>query len=187
MNFRQRFAWILVMLYISATMATVYYLFEINEKYNQFAVQHLNTHHTDNGQQDHLVKPIFVVNNIHPAKHKHVTEVEIRNRIKGDASDSNAHPKSMKEIHVDVETDSKPLWHHVIDVPFMLWGCVLMLPYLQTFFMLLACTRTNPTLSVAYRWPCVVYFKLQNLTRGSHQKHFNSSIALHRGSIIIDT
>ncbi|KAI1895411.1 hypothetical protein AGOR_G00106010 [Albula goreensis] len=41
MNFRQRMGWIGVCLYLLASVATFYYVFEINQKYNRLTLEHV--------------------------------------------------------------------------------------------------------------------------------------------------
>lgn len=41
MNFRQRMGWIGVGLYLLASVAAVYYVFEINQTYNRFTLEHV--------------------------------------------------------------------------------------------------------------------------------------------------
>ena len=44
MNFRQRMGWIGVGLYLLASAAAFYYVFEINESYNRLALEHIQQH-----------------------------------------------------------------------------------------------------------------------------------------------
>ncbi|KAM9069819.1 transmembrane protein 251 isoform X1 [Sarcophilus harrisii] len=44
MNFRQRMGWIGVGLYLLASAAAIYYVFEINETYNRLALEHIQQH-----------------------------------------------------------------------------------------------------------------------------------------------
>lgn len=44
MNFRQRMGWIGVGLYLLASAAAFYYVFEINETYNRLALEHIQQH-----------------------------------------------------------------------------------------------------------------------------------------------
>nr|XP_054489997.1 lysosomal enzyme trafficking factor isoform X4 [Agelaius phoeniceus] len=44
MNFRQRMGWIGVGLYLLASAAAFYYVFEINETYNKLALEHIQQH-----------------------------------------------------------------------------------------------------------------------------------------------
>lgn len=48
------------------------------------------------------------------------------------------------------------LLYHLSDVPLVIWIVMLVLPYLQVFCMLLACTKPEPRHSIAFIWPCVV-------------------------------
>ncbi|XP_048394074.1 lysosomal enzyme trafficking factor isoform X1 [Stegostoma tigrinum] len=49
MNFRQRMGWIGVGLYLLASAAAIYYVFEINETYNQLALEHIQRNSEDLG------------------------------------------------------------------------------------------------------------------------------------------
>ena len=42
MNFRQRISWLLVICYLAATMGIMYYVFEISERFNQYALDHIS-------------------------------------------------------------------------------------------------------------------------------------------------
>ena len=118
MNFRQRIAWLGVLAYLGGTFAFFYYLFEINDHYNTFALDHVQRFHTDE-------------------------------------------PQGPRESH-KFSLFSK-LWGHLTDLPLTFWLLVLLVPYLQVFMMILACTRVEPKLSLAYMWPGLVYLKYQQL------------------------
>lgn len=45
MNFRQRVAWLAVILFLTASFGFVYYIFEINEHFNSFALEHIQSFH----------------------------------------------------------------------------------------------------------------------------------------------
>ena len=45
MKFRQRIAWLAVLLYLAASFSFVYYIFEINEHFNSLALEHVHTYH----------------------------------------------------------------------------------------------------------------------------------------------
>ena len=45
MNFRQRIAWLFVVFFLIGTCALVYYIFEISDKFNEYALDHINTYH----------------------------------------------------------------------------------------------------------------------------------------------
>ena len=119
MKFRQRVAWLVVVMYLGGTFAFVYYIFEINEHYNAFAVDHVQRFHTvKNGK----------------------TEMESGN---------------YSFFH--------SLWCHVIDLPLSVWMLILLLPYFQIFLMILACTRPEPKMHIAFLWPGLIYLKYQQL------------------------
>ncbi|KAK7103898.1 hypothetical protein V1264_018703 [Littorina saxatilis] len=45
MKFRQRIAWLAVLVYLAASFGFVYYIFEINDHFNSYAVDHVRTYH----------------------------------------------------------------------------------------------------------------------------------------------
>lgn len=45
MNFRQRFAWLSLAIFLLCTFAFVYYIFEISDAYNKFALDHVEHFH----------------------------------------------------------------------------------------------------------------------------------------------
>lgn len=47
MKFRQRLAWLGVILYLSASFGFVYYIFEISEHFNSYALEHVQNYHGD--------------------------------------------------------------------------------------------------------------------------------------------
>lgn len=49
MRFRQRIAWLVTVLFLAATCALVYYIFEINEHFNRFAIDHIQKYHIEPG------------------------------------------------------------------------------------------------------------------------------------------
>ncbi len=138
MNFRQRIAWLLVAVYLVLTSAIVYYIFDINDGYSAYALEHV--------ERDH-----------------------------------------------DKKSTSGKFWTtlgHLMDIPLPLWILILVLPYLQVFCMLLACTKSNPQFSMAYLWPFYIYFRCKKLymdatTKGRVPKATNSPIP--NGHLVIDT
>ena len=81
--------------------------------------------------------------------------------------------------------------HHLVDIPLALWLLLLVLPYLQVFCLLLACTKAEPRYSPAYLWPLFLYLKCRTLYhRWAHplKKSFNSPVANGHGqALLIDT
>lgn len=142
MNFRQRFALLLVVGYLGLSFGILYYIFEISNHYNTFALEHVEKFH--------------------------------------------------QEQKATVIKDSKSqtwFWYHMTDLPLSVWLLIFLLPYLQIFFMLLACTRTEPKMSIAYMWPGLLYFKYQQLFKrfpGQQSKAINSTEMVN-GHSIIDT
>jgi hypothetical protein len=49
MNFRQRIAWLAVIVFLSASFGFVYYIFEINDHFNAAALEHVRTFHGKDG------------------------------------------------------------------------------------------------------------------------------------------
>ena len=118
MKFRQRIAWLMVVMYLGGSFAFVYYIFEINEHYNAFALDHVQRFHTvaKNGQSE---------------------------------TDTEKH----SILH--------SLWCHLMDLPLSFWLLLLLFPYLQIFLMILAFTRAEPKLHIAFLWPGLIYLKYQ--------------------------
>lgn len=46
MHFRQRIAWLLLALFLASTCAFVYYIFEISDSFNNFALDHMHKYHS---------------------------------------------------------------------------------------------------------------------------------------------
>ena len=138
MNFRQRIAWLLVALYLALTSAIVYYIFDINDGYSAYALEHV--------EKDH-----------------------------------------------DGKSSGGKFWSlfsHIMDIPLPVWILILVLPYLQVFSMLLACTKPDPQFSMAYLWLFYVYFKCKKLyksftSNGETSKSVNSPVP--NGHPLIDT
>ncbi len=149
MKFRQRIAWLLVTAYLAGTCAIMYYIFEISDQYNTFAVDHVERYH-----------------NVEAVLKKQAKARE--DDIAGSLDD--AHSSSLFSF----------LWH-ITDIPLAVWMLLLLLPYLQVFAMLLACTKAEPRLSMAYIWPVYVFLRLRQWYRqcrgyGTTSKAFNSPI-----------
>jgi len=137
MRFRQRIAWLVTAVFLAATCALVYYVFEINEHFNQFAIDHVQKFHTESTRTD----------------------------------------------------NSYRFWHHIIDVPAIVLFILFLVAYLQVFFMIIACTKTEPTHSFAYIWPCFLYKKYKTLVSNYSSYHHGSkkSQVFTNGSVTIDT
>lgn len=121
MKFRQRIAWLMVCIYLGGTFAFFYYMFEINEHYNKYAVDHVQKYHSSKPGTGEVSWNIF-----------------------------------------------RAIYSHVTDVPLSVWLLILLLPYMQIFLMILACTRAEPRHSWAYLWPGLVYKKYQQLFPGKN-------------------
>lgn len=136
MKFRQRMAWLVVIVYLGGTFAFFYYMFEINEHYNQFAVDHVQKYHTSSNDG----------------------KVESQNFISS-------------------------LWGHVTDIPLTIWLLIFLLPYLQLFMMILACTRAEPKHSLAYLWPGLIHLKYQQCFKRQKSSIIPSQISSEVASI----
>lgn len=119
MKFRQRVAWLMIVIYLGGTFAFVYYIFEINEHYNEFAIDHIQRFHTDKNDKGETV-------------------TENRSFLLS-------------------------LWSHFIDLPLSVWMLILLFPYFQIFLMILAFTRAEPKMHIAFIWPGLIYLKYQEL------------------------
>lgn len=116
------------------------------------------------------------------------------------------HPERSRTVAgrsvISVEVNSNPratnegilfsLGHHLMDIPLAVWLLFLVLPYLQIFCLLLACTKAEPRFSPAYLWPLLLYLKCRTLYhRWNHPvyKSFNSPVANGHGghAMLIDT
>lgn len=73
-------------------------------------------------------------------------------------------------------TEPSSAWHHVVDIPMVVWCLLFLLPYLQMFFMILACTKAEPKMSLAFQWPCLMYIKYQRLIKGSSEKPYSMGV-----------
>ncbi|KAL8617599.1 hypothetical protein ACOMHN_033145 [Nucella lapillus] len=49
MKFRQRIAWLAVVVYLTTSFSFVYYIFEINDHFNSLALDHVRTYHYGDG------------------------------------------------------------------------------------------------------------------------------------------
>ncbi|KAL3873647.1 hypothetical protein ACJMK2_036742 [Sinanodonta woodiana] len=87
-------------------------------------------------------------------------------------------------------------WNHLMDIPLPIWMGLLFLPYLQVFLMILACTRPQPRLSLAYLWPGLVFLKYQQFSRtllktqsasNKNMKYEDTTKNVLNGHVIIDT
>ncbi|CAH1791398.1 unnamed protein product [Owenia fusiformis] len=45
MQFRQRMAWLMVIIFLAGTCGIVYYIFDVSEQFNQFALDHVQKYH----------------------------------------------------------------------------------------------------------------------------------------------
>ena len=70
------------------------------------------------------------------------------------------------------------IWH-VTDIPLPVWFLLLVLPYLQVFCMLLACTKPEPRLSLAYLWPIYIFLRCRHLW-AQYQDPSKSTGGLHK-------
>ena len=144
MKFRQRLAWLAALVYLGSSFFVLYYLFEISEHYNKFALEHVNTVHKD-GQSGE------------------------KSKIKG---------QGHSEVEGHKERSRILPWQHIADIPLALWFVILLVPYLQIFFMILACTKAEPRMSIAFLWPGMIYIKYQEVVQqlcNRNKLHIKSS------------
>ncbi|XP_052822089.1 lysosomal enzyme trafficking factor [Octopus bimaculoides] len=125
MKFRQRIAWVTIVVYLSITCALTYYVFEINEKYTKYAFDHSSKFHLDPklGRKVGIAKNTIMETNS--------SETSVLHRM----------------------------FSHLSDIPLLIWIILFMIPYFQVFFLLLACTKPDPRLSLALLWPNILYLK----------------------------
>ncbi|XP_071963425.1 lysosomal enzyme trafficking factor-like [Antedon mediterranea] len=112
MNFRQRVAWLALAVFLAVSFALAYYIFEISDSYNIFALENISNN-----------KAILEDNNEHS---------NVFQRLKA----------------------------NILALPFWLWVIVLLVPYLQVFCVLLACTKTNPKNASLMMVPICILLKL---------------------------
>ncbi|ELT99513.1 hypothetical protein CAPTEDRAFT_172561 [Capitella teleta] len=63
----------------------------------------------------------------------------------------------IQRYHTDTQSSSSSsLLSHISDIPFHLLVVIIVLPYLQVFCMIIACTKPEPRLSLAFIWPVFV-------------------------------
>ena len=81
------------------------------------------------------------------------------------------------------------MWNHLMDIPLAFWFLLFMVPYIQVFCMLLACTKPQPQFSLAYLWPIYFFIRCRGLymrCRGpGPEKSVN--IPISNGHKLIDT
>ncbi|XP_069117204.1 lysosomal enzyme trafficking factor-like [Argopecten irradians] len=153
MKFRQRIAWLMVVFFLGGSFSVLYYMFEISEHYNNFALEHTINFH----------KSIEI-------NHNEVKKVKSKDIERGEI------------------TNTGPAWHHIIDIPVAVWFVLFLLPYLQIFFMILACTKPEPKMSLAFQWPCRIYLKYQHFVRGSVEKPYSMGSTLQtNGHAVFNT
>ena len=69
--------------------------------------------------------------------------------------------KADKLLNEDTVAKTGSIFDHYTDIPLPVWMVVFLIPYLQIFAMLLACTKPNPQFSMAYMWPIYSYLWCQ--------------------------
>lgn len=92
---------------------------------------------------------------------------EISDRFNQAALDHTEKYHKSKVIDADNGESSESglfsVFTHITDIPLAVWLLLLVFPYLQVFSMLLACTKPEPRISMAYLWPFVIYIKCKQL------------------------
>ncbi|XP_013405722.1 transmembrane protein 251-B-like [Lingula anatina] len=155
MKFRQRIAWLLLLLYLMVTLVAVYYIFEISEQFNSLALKHVQDYH----------------------------DVDV------DKSDKLKDRAGLHKKESDSSKGHSSMWTHLTDVPMAVWIAACLIPYLQIFFVILTCTKSEPKLSVTLLWPVYIYLGLRETLCGERglgvSKAVNSPVS--NGHILVDT
>ena len=138
MTFRQRLAWLLLFSYLCATLAVIYYIFEINEHFSIYAVEHAESYH-DPAQSLDRTKNAGL----------HL---------------SNGATNSSEGRH---QVASSYFWffNHVADLPFVVLAVAILLIYLQGFCLLWMFTRSDPQHCFYCVLLCPFYLCLSILSR----------------------
>jgi len=105
MNFRQRFAWILLFIYLGGTVIVMYYIFDLADHYGSYTLEHTKIFHSVSGKKKDLAAAI--------------------------------------------------VWQHLADIPFSVWVLLGCIPYLQFFWILFLCTKSQPR---AHFRACIIPF-----------------------------
>ncbi|KAJ8045108.1 hypothetical protein HOLleu_08040 [Holothuria leucospilota] len=114
MNFRQRISWLLVALFLFLSFVIVYYLFEISDQYNSFALTHISKFESDLSKDPNSV----------------TIEQSVKRKL--------------------------------FSLPFWAWLIILLLPYLQIFCLLVACTKNDPMNATVMVVPCFLCLRIAN-------------------------
>ncbi|KAI5615158.1 transmembrane protein 251 [Silurus asotus] len=120
MNFRQRMGWIGVVTYLLLSLAALYYMFEINQTYNRLALDHVE-------KSSGTPSPA-------PADYA-PADYEPADYAPADYALVDSAPPSSWMQSVKSRLLLLPLW---------LWASIFLILYLQVFFYLYSCTRTDP-------------------------------------------
>ncbi|KAF7690606.1 transmembrane protein 251-like isoform X2 [Silurus meridionalis] len=115
MNFRQRMGWIGVVAYLLLSLAALYYMFEINQTYNRLALDHV---------EKSSGTPPPAPADYAPADY-----------APADYAPVDSTPPSSWMQSVKSRLLLLPLWFR---------ASIFLLLYLQVFFFLYSCTRTDP-------------------------------------------
>jgi len=94
MNFRQRFAWVLLFIYLAGTLVAMYYILDLSDHYGSYTLEHTKIFHSVSEKKREVAAAI--------------------------------------------------LWQHLADIPFSVWVLLGCIPYLQFFWLLLLCTKSQP-------------------------------------------
>lgn len=132
MRFRQRLAWFLLLLYLSCTFICLYYIFQIDEHFSRYALEHNEIH--SNGRIENLRE--F-------AKAAHIW---------GATEDP-----SVAESGSSAPGNVWRTLQHVYDIPTFLLSFLFIIIYLQVFCMLWMCTRSEMPSLCVFLWPVYIY------------------------------
>lgn len=124
MNFRQRFAWLLLFIYLGGTLVVIYYIFDLSDHYGSYTLEHIKIFHSVSEKKKDLAAAI--------------------------------------------------VWQHLADIPFSVWVLLGCIPYLQFFWILLLCTKSQPRAHFrASIIPFIGWFYICNV--GSEERLASSS------------
>jgi len=161
MIFRQRIAWILLILYLIGTVFVLYYTFEMNEHFAVFALEHVEAYHPDRlniGRPDSSI-------------HKEVNAEEHSVERDKDVDPAHISTNAMSSIFSSPFNHVASLLQHALDIPITLLLILLIFVYVEVFCLLWICTRQDPQLYTcfAFLWPMYIYYAVsKQMLKSSH-------------------
>lgn len=142
MTFRQRLAWLLLFLYLICTCTFLYYIFQINEHYSIYALEHTDVHMPKLAED--LRRPNFRSTGITPQQKVFQTT---------------------KAVDPTPPSDVWLLVQHIFDIPFVLLLALFASIYLQVFCNLWMCTRPEMPPVCMRLWPVYFYCSVRSWCR----------------------